>query len=68
MSTLLFAAKNNVNIITNQSALFQHTCANLQLVYDFYFYTVKVLGREPWSSGYVRLLKFERSWVQIPAP
>ena len=25
-------------------------------------------GREPWSSGYGRLLVFKRSWVQIPAP
>ena len=25
-------------------------------------------GREPWSSGYGRILMFQRSWVQIPAP
>ena len=25
-------------------------------------------GREPWSSGYVRRLMFQRSWVWIPAP
>ena len=25
-------------------------------------------GREPWSSGYVRRLMFQRSWVPIPAP
>ena len=27
-----------------------------------------MLGREPWSSGYGRRLKFHRSRVQIPAP
>ena len=30
--------------------------------------TIKMLGGEPWSSGYGRRLKFQRSWVWIPAP
>ena len=29
---------------------------------------MRLLGREPWSSGYGSRLTFQRSWVRIPAP